>query len=72
MSIIRNGNVTLCRPVDFKKRLCGMSLSPKKGHVALSILGVYTHQGQGVKSLNKFINPSLMILILNWLATSLM
>ena len=43
----------LCRPVDFKKvpcRLvdlekvpCRMSLRPKKGRVAMSILGVFTH-----------------------------
>ena len=29
-----------CRPVDFKKVLCRMSLRPKKGRVAVSILGV--------------------------------
>ena len=50
MSIIRNGNVALsifkkasCRPVDFKKVPCRMSQRPKKGCVAVSILGVYTH-----------------------------
>ena len=32
-----------CRPVEFKKLPCRMSLRPKKGHVALSILGVHTH-----------------------------
>ena len=31
-----------CRPVEFKKHPCRMSLRPKKGCVALSILGVYT------------------------------
>ena len=31
-----------CRPVKFKKITCRMSLKPKKGCVALSILGVYT------------------------------
>ena len=49
MLIIRSGNVavlifrkTLCRPVDFKKTLCCMSLRPNKGHVAVLILGVFT------------------------------
>ena len=32
-----------CRPVEFKKLPCRMSLRPKKGRVALSILGVHTH-----------------------------
>ena len=32
-----------CRPVDFKKGPCRMSLRPKKGRVAVSILGVYIH-----------------------------
>ena len=32
-----------CSPVELKKRLCPMSLRPKNGCVALSILGVYTH-----------------------------
>ena len=31
-----------CRPVKFKKITCRLSLKPKKGCVALSILGVYT------------------------------
>ena len=31
-----------CRPVEFKKTPCCMSLKPKMGHVALSILGVNT------------------------------
>ena len=31
---------TLCRHFDFKKGPCRMSLMPKKGRVALSILGV--------------------------------
>ena len=31
-----------CRPVEFKKQPCRMSLRPKKGRVALSILGVHT------------------------------
>ena len=31
-----------CRPVDFKKVPCRLSLMPKKGCVAMSILGVYT------------------------------
>ena len=30
-----------CRPVDFKKSSCRMSLRPKKGRVAMSILGVH-------------------------------
>ena len=30
------------RPVDFKESSCRMSLKPKKGCVAMSILGVYT------------------------------
>ena len=34
---------TSCRPVDFKKLPpCRMSLKPKKGHVAVLILVVYT------------------------------
>ena len=57
MSIIRKGNVALsnlkqpcrpvefkkqsCRPVRFKKQPCRMSLRPKKGRVAVSILGVH-------------------------------
>ena len=42
-----------CHPVDFRKLPCPVSLSfyftcrmsprPRKGHVAVSILGVYTH-----------------------------
>ena len=32
----------LCHPVDFKKVPCRVSLMPKKDHVAVSILGVYT------------------------------
>ena len=31
-----------CRPVEFKKQSCRMSLRPKKGRVALSILRVNT------------------------------
>ena len=31
-----------CRPVDFKKVPCHMSLRPKKGRVAVSILGACT------------------------------
>ena len=31
-----------CHPVEFKKWPCRMSLRPKKGRVALSILGVHT------------------------------
>ena len=31
-----------CRPVEFKKSSCRMSLKPKKGHVAVTVLGVYT------------------------------
>ena len=31
-----------CRPVEFKKQPCRMSLRPKKGRVAVSILGVHT------------------------------
>ena len=57
MSIMRNGNVTLsnlrkprvtlsifekCR-VTLSKVPYRMSLRPKKGRVAMSILGVYTH-----------------------------
>ena len=34
---------TSCRRVDFKKVSCCMSLMPKKGRVAVSILGVYLH-----------------------------
>ena len=33
-----------CHPGDFKKVPCPMLLRPKKGCVALSILGVYTHK----------------------------
>ena len=50
LSNLRNTPVALsnlkkhpCRPVEFKKHPCRMSLRPKKGRVALSILGVYTH-----------------------------
>ena len=32
-----------CHPVEFKKRPCRMSLKPKNGCVALSILGVYSN-----------------------------
>ena len=35
-----------CRPVDFKKVPCRMTLRPKKGCVAMLILGVYTHRAQ--------------------------
>ena len=49
----RKFNKTSCCPVkfkntshvDFKKVPFCMSLRPKKGHVAVSILGVYTHKG---------------------------
>ena len=48
MSIIRKGNVALSNlrntPVAHH---CRMSLGPKKGHVAVSILGVYTHNVAG-------------------------
>ena len=58
MWIIRNGNVALSnltkphvslsnlrkdRVALLKKGLCRMSLRTKKGHVAVSILGVHTH-----------------------------
>ena len=35
----------LCHHVDFKKVPCRISLRPKMGCVAMSILGVYTHMG---------------------------
>ena len=31
-----------CRPIGLKKVPCRMAPKPKKGHVAVSILGVYT------------------------------
>ena len=33
----------ICHPVEFKEHPCRMSLMPKMGCVAVSILGVYTH-----------------------------
>ena len=33
---------TSCRPAKFKKTSCRMSLKPKKGRVAVSILRVHT------------------------------
>ena len=39
LSIVKQA---LCCHIDFKKIPCHMSLRPKKGHVALSMLGVFT------------------------------
>ena len=41
ISIIRKPHV------NFKKVPCCMSLRPKKGHVTVLILGVYTHNDRG-------------------------
>ena len=49
LSILRKCHVALsikivpCRPVDFKKVPRSMLLRPKKGCVAMLILGVYIH-----------------------------
>ena len=50
-------------PVDFKKVPCCMSLRPKKGRVAMSILGVYTHY-----SSKGFLIGILIIIILYYLS----
>ena len=36
-----------CRPVDFKKVPCRLSLRPKNGRFAVSILRVHTPSNQG-------------------------
>ena len=45
-----------CRPVKFKKQPCHMSLRPKKGRVALSILGVHTPKEGGNIVYNMHVN----------------
>ena len=56
MSIIRRGNVALSNLrkthvalSNLKKKKCHMSLRPKKGSVAVLILGVYTHAVSEIK-----------------------
>ena len=44
------------RPVKFKKQPCHMSLRPKKGRVALSILGVHTPKEGGNIVYNMHVN----------------
>ena len=43
-----------CHPVEFKRGPCRMSLSPRKGRVALSILGVRTPKYDNVVPLDIF------------------
>ena len=56
LSILRKLHVdfkkTSCRHVDFTKVPCHMSLRPKKGSVAVSILGVYTSRKAFFSGLN--------------------